>query len=122
MGTQRSFQNMLNDFLPNELLKEEMVKRDFLLNKVEKDDTWIGASDNNGSNGGNLVVPFKAAGASSISAGQLTASGDISEDNYVRGLISKQPEIWGSMIFNHRDLMEHETVSEKNFLKILLLS
>ncbi len=119
MGTQRSFQNMLNDFLPNELLKEEMVKRDFLLNKVEKDDTWIGASDNNGSNGGNLVVPFKAAGASSISAGQLTASGDISEDNYVRGLISKQPEIWGSMIFNHRDLMEHETVSEKNFLKIL---
>lgn len=119
MGTQRSFQNMLNDFLPNELLKEEMVKRDFLLNKVEKDDTWIGASDNNGGNGGNLVVPFKAAGASSISAGQLTASGDISEDNYVRGLISKQPEIWGSMIFNHRDLMEHETVSEKNFLKIL---
>ena len=118
MATNRTFQAMLNDFLPNELLKEELVKRDFLLNKVEKDDTWIGASGASG-NGGNLVVPFKAAGASSIAAGSLTASNDVSEDNYVRGVITTQPEIWGSMIFNHRDLMEHETVSEKNFLKIL---
>lgn len=118
MGTNRTFQTMLNDFLPNELLREEMVKRDFLLNKVEKDDTWIGASGASG-NGGNLIVPFKAAGASSVAAGSLTASNDIAEDNYVRGVITTQPEIWGSMIFNHRDLMEHETVSEKNFLKIL---
>ena len=118
MSTTRSFQAMLNDFLPNELLKEEIVKRDFLLNKVEKDDSWIGASGTNG-NGGNLIVPFKAAGASSVSYGSLTASNDISEDIYVRGLISTQPEIWGTMKFYHRDLMEHETVSEKNFLKIL---
>lgn len=118
MPTTRSFQAMLNDFLPNELLKEEIVKRDYLLNKVEKDDTWIGASGTNG-NGGNLIVPFKAAGASSASYGQLTASNDIAEDIYVRGLVSTQPELWGSMLFNHRDLMEHETVSEKNFLKIL---
>lgn len=118
MGTNRTFQSMLNDFLPNELLKEEMVKRDFLLNKIDKDDTWIGAQGTSG-NGGNLIVPFKAAGASSVSYGGLTASNDISEDNYVRGLISVQPELWGSMIFNHRDLMEHDTVSEKNFLKIL---
>lgn len=118
MSTNRTFQAMLNDFLPNELLKEELVKRDYLLSKVEKDDTWIGASGSTG-NGGNLIVPFKGAGASSISAGSLSASNDIAEDAYVRGQISTQPEIWGSMIFNHRDLMEHETVSEKNFLKIL---
>ncbi len=118
MGTTRTFQAMLNDFLPNELLKEEMVKRDYLLNKVEKDDTWIGASGSTG-NGGNLIVPFKGAGASSVAAGGLTASNDIAEDAYVRGQISIQPEIWGSMIFNHRDLMEHDAVSEKNFLKIL---
>lgn len=118
MGTTRTFQAMLNDFLPNELLREEMVKRDFLLNRVDKDDTWIGAQGTN-SNGGNLIVAFKGAGASSIAAGGLSASNDISEDLFVRGLISVQPEIWGSMIFNHRDLMEHETVSEKNFLKIL---
>lgn len=118
MGTSRSFQNMLNDFLPNDLLKEEAIKRDFILSKVEKDDSWIGAVGAS-QNGGALVVPFKGAGASSIAAGSLTASNDISEDAYVRGLITSQPEVWGSMIFNHRDLMEHESVSEKNFLKIL---
>ncbi len=118
MGTTTTFQAMLNDFLPNELLKEEMVKRDYLLNKVEKDDTWIGASGTNAS-GGQLIVPFKAAGASSIAMGGLTASNDIGEDKYVRGVISTQPEAWGSMIFNFRDLMEHDKVSEKNFLKIL---
>lgn len=118
MATARTFQAMLNDFLPNELLKEELVKRDYLLNKIEKDDTWIGASGSSG-NGGNLIVPFKAAGASSVSYGQLTASNDIAEDKYVRGQISTQPEMWGTMIFNHRDLMEHDKVSEKNFLKLL---
>ena len=110
MATTRSFQSMLNEFLPNELLKEELVKRDYLLTKVEKDDSWLG---------GNLVVPFKAAGASSVSAGQLSASSDIAQDSYIRGGISTQPEVWGSMIFNHRDLMEHESISEQNFLKIL---
>ncbi len=119
MATNRTFQAMLNDFLPNELLKEELVKRDYLLSKIEKDDGWIGASTGVGGNGGALIVPFKAAGASSVAAGSLSASNDISEDNYVRGTITNQPEVWGSMIFNHRDLMEHDKVSEKNFLKIL---
>lgn len=118
MGTTRTFQAMLNDYLPNSLLKEEMVKRDFLLSKIEKDDGWIGAVGAS-QNGGSLVVPFKAAGASSVAAGSLTGSTDIAEDSYVRGVITTQPEIWGTMLFNHRDLMEHNEVSEKNFLKIL---
>ena len=118
MATNRTFQAMLNDFLPNDLLKEELIKRDYLLSNIEKDDTWVGASSATG-NGGNLVVPFKAAGASSVAMGSLSASNDIAEDLYVRGTITTQKEAWGSMIFNHRDLMEHEQVSEKNFLKIL---
>ena len=117
-GTNRTFQAMLNDYLPNEMLKEEFVKHDYLLSNVEKDDGWIGASGATG-NGGNLIVPFKAAGASSVAYGQLSASTDIAQDNYVRGVITTQKEVWGSMLFNHRDLMEHEQVSEKNFLKIL---
>lgn len=118
MATNRTFQAMINDFLPNDLFKEELIKRDYVLSNVEKDDTWIGASSATG-NGGNLIVPFKAAGASSIAMGSLSASNDIAEDLYVRGVITTQKEAWGSMIFNHRDLMEHEQVSEKNFLKIL---
>jgi hypothetical protein len=101
---------MLNEYLPNELLKEEFVKRDYLLTKVEKKNDWLG---------GTLIVPFKAAGASSVAFGSLSASSDIAEDKYVRGEVSGHKEVWGSMIFNHRDLMEHEQISEQNFLKIL---
>lgn len=110
MASTRTFQDMLNEYLPNELLKEEFVKRDYLLSKIEKDDSWLG---------GNLVVPFKAAGASSVAFGSLTASNDIAEDKYVRGGVSAYKEVWGSMIFNHTDLMQHEQISEQNFLKIL---
>jgi hypothetical protein len=101
---------MLNEYLPNELLKEELLKRDYLLNKIEKDDGWLT---------GTLIVPFKAAGASSVSFGQLTASNDVAEDKYVRGEVSSPKEVWGTMLFNHRDLMEHGKVSEQNFLRIL---
>lgn len=110
MGTTRTFATMLNEYLPEELLKEELVKRDYILTNIEKDDTW---------KGGNLVVPFKAAGASSVAFGGLSASNDIAEDNYVRGGVSGHKEVWGSMIFNQRDLFEHDMVSEQNFLKIL---
>jgi hypothetical protein len=110
MSTTRTFQDMLNEYLPNDLLKEELIKRDYVLNKVEKDDGWLG---------GTLIVPFKAAGASSISFGSLTAATDVSEDKFVRGSVSSQKEAWGTLKFNHRDLMEHDQVSEKNFLQIL---
>jgi hypothetical protein len=110
MATNRSFSSMLNEYLPNDLLKEELIKRDYTLSQVDKDDGW---------KTGNLIVPFKAAGASSIASGSLSASADIAEDSYIRGSISAPPEVWGSMIFNHRDLMEHDRISEQNFLKIL---
>ena len=110
MATTRSFSDMLNEYLPNDLLKEEFVKRDYLLQKIDKDDNW---------KGGTLIVPFKAAGASSVAFGSLTAAADIGEDKYVRGEVSGHKEVWGSMLFNHRDLMEHDSISEQNFLKIL---
>jgi hypothetical protein len=110
MSTNRTFQDMLNDYLPNDLLKEETVKRDYIMQKVDRDDDW---------NDGPLVVPFKAAGASSIAFGGLTAEDDIAEDKYVRGEVSAPKEAWGSMVFNHRDIMEHGKISEQNFLKLL---
>jgi hypothetical protein len=111
MATTASFQNMLNEYLPNKLLKEEMIKRDYILSNVEKDDTW---------KGGKIIVPFKAAGASSIKMGSLTAAGDISEDKYVRGSIDDYKECWGSMVFNQKDLMDHSgKIVEDSFLKIL---
>lgn len=110
MGTTRSFQTMLNQYLANDLLKEELIKRDWIMQNVEMDNSW---------DGGDLIVPFKGAQASSVSFGSLTASTDIAEDKFVRGSITSQPEVWGSMVFNHRDIMEHGKVSEQNFLKLL---
>jgi len=71
MATTRTFQDMLNQYLPNELLKEEFIKRDYIMTKVDKDDNW---------KGGALIVPFKSAGASSIAFGSLTAADDIAQD------------------------------------------
>lgn len=118
MGTNRSFSAMLNDYLPLDLMKEEIIKRDWLLSNVELDDGWQGASSTTGEAA--YIVPFVGAGASSVEFGQLAASSDISEDAFVRGRINAQKEVWGSMIFNARDLAEHgKNISEKSFLKIL---
>jgi len=111
MATKRSFQDMLNEYLPNNLLKEELLKRDYILNRVTKDNNW---------KGGKVIVPFKANGASSVKVGGLTAVSDIAESKYVRGSIDGYKEIWGSMIFNHRDILDHSgSVKESTFLRVL---
>lgn len=118
MATTRSFSSMLNDYLPNSLLEQEMIQRDWLLSNVEKDNGWQGASSTSGEAA--YIVPFVGASASSVEFGQLAGSTDISEDAFVRGRVSTQKEVWGSMLFNHRDLMEHgKNITEKTFLKVL---
>lgn len=109
--TTRSFQDMLNEYLPNSLLKEELIKRDYILKRVQKDNKW---------KGGRIIVPFKANGASSVKVGSLTASNDIAESRYIRGSIDAYKEIWGSMIFNHTDLLQHDgKIKESTFLRVL---
>ncbi len=111
MGTDRDFQEMLNEYLPNGMLQEEFVQRDYFLSKVEKDNSW---------KGGRIIVPFRSAGATSVKFGGLTDSTDIGKDKYVRGYIDAYQEVWGSLIFDHRDLMDHSgRVNEDSFLKIL---
>jgi hypothetical protein len=111
MATTRSFQDMLNEYLSYDLMKEELIKRDWLLSNMEIEDGW---------KGGTIPVPFEGAQASSLKYGGLTADSDIAEYDYVRGQITSMPEVWGTLKFNHRDLMEHDgKVSEKSFLKIL---
>lgn len=112
MGTTQSFSAMLNQYLPNDLLKEEIIKRDWLLQNVDRDDEW---------KGGQLVVAFEGAKASSVKFGSLTDASDVSEYNYQRGTVDDYKEVWGTLKFNQRDLIEHDSgrVSEKSFLKIL---
>jgi hypothetical protein len=102
---------MLNDYLPDSLFAEEMVKRDYILSKVDRDDDW---------KGGSYIVPFRGAFASSVSFGALTSSTDVAESAYVRGSVSGPKEVWGTLVFNQRDLMEQDgKIPEKTFLKLL---
>jgi hypothetical protein len=102
MATNRSFAAMINDYLTIDLLRTEL-KRMYLLDKVKKDNSWIGG---NGTQG--FVVPFISGAASSLCFGSLTAANDISEDVPVRATLTVQPELWGAMIFNAKDFMQHD--------------
>jgi hypothetical protein len=115
MATTRTFQDMLNEYLTYDLLKEEYTKRSWLMSELKAagqiDEGW---------KGGTLPVPFKGAQASSLKFGGLTAEGDIAEDKYVRGEVTDYREVWGTLLFNHRDLLEHDgSVKEKTFLRLL---
>lgn len=111
MATNRDFSSLLNQYLPLDLLKQEYIKRDYLMQKVNMDESW---------KGGDLIVPFEGQHASSVEFGQLADSADISKYSYVRGTISSQPEAWASLIFQHRDLIQHDgKIPESTFLRIL---
>ena len=46
-----SYQDMLNEYLPIDLLREELQRRGYLLSRIPKSDAWSGAT---------LEVPFVA--------------------------------------------------------------
>lgn len=109
--TNSSFNDMLNQYLTYDLLKTEAKKRSWLWDKAQHDEGW---------KGGALIVPFESAAASSISFGSLTADTDVSQAINVRGSISTYKEVWGTLTFNQKDLVQHDgKVSEKSFLKLL---
>jgi len=109
MATTETFNAMLKRHAPYELLVEEVAKVNYLWNKVKKDPTWFGST---------LDVPFEGAEASSLSFGALTDASDIAEATEVLGYVSTMPELWGTMVFNEKDLDRHDSL-EKSFLKIL---
>jgi len=110
MATTRTFSNMLNEYLPEKLLLDELKKRNWALQNIEQDDSWLG---------GNLIIPFLGAVGSTVTFGSLAASNDIAEELSVRGQVSAYKEVWGSMLFNETDLIQHGKLSEQNFLKII---
>lgn len=111
MATLRTFSDMLNEYTPNSIFKDELIARDFYLSNMEKDNNW---------KGGDIIVPFRGNAASSIKFGGLTAEADIAEYDYVRGKITGYKEIWGSLVFNETDIMQHDgRVNEQSFLRML---
>lgn len=111
-GRSDAFSAMINDHLPYELLKNEVIQDDHVLKAFEIKEGWL--------DGANLQVPFKEATASSIVYGELEDENDIGQSELVKGLLSEHKTITGSMKFAHRDLADHKGgISKKSFLKIL---
>lgn len=111
MSTTTDFNSMLNEYLAVDLLKAELKKQDYLFSKANMDE---------GAKGGAVIVPFEGQHASSVEFGQLADDTDIAKYAYVRGSLLPTVEMWGSLVFQHRDLMQHDgKVNEKSFLKIL---
>ncbi len=114
MATVKSatFSSMLNEYLVySSILDEAFIDQNWLMKTSNIKKTW---------NGGTLVVPFQQSTATSIRMGGLTAEADIDEAGYIRGEISGYKEMYGSLVFNSRDLfLDHNKVSVQNFLKIL---
>lgn len=110
MSTTRIFNDMLNEYVNEDLMFAEVLKRDWFLSNVEKDQKWLG---------GTYPVPFKGAQASSVKFGSLTADNDVADYDYVRGQITAYQEVWGTLQFHSTDLMQHGKISEQNFLRML---
>lgn len=110
MATDVTFSTMLNQYVTIELLEEEAMKRSWVLANVQRDDNWLGSD---------LIVPFRGNQASSVQFGALVGGTDIAQDGYVRGSITTQPELWGAMFFNAKDIVQHNKLSVQNFLKVL---
>ncbi len=106
-----TFSTMLTQYLPDKLFTEELLKRDWLLQNIEHKTDW---------KGGRHLVPFLAAGASSISFGSLPASNNISEFNYVLGYEDTQVEAFGALLFNQKDLQSHDgKIPESTFIRLI---
>jgi hypothetical protein len=105
-----TFDSMLNEYLPYDLLMTEFKEMNWLLQNCNMKEGWLGSS---------LIIPYQQSYASSVKMGGLTDENDLDEATYVRGQLDGYKEAWASLVFNSRDLMEHDKVSEKNFLRIL---
>lgn len=116
MALTKSFPQMLNEYLPNELFVTEAENRDYVFKNCKKDNGWAAGADGTYNS---FIVPFKAGQASSLRYGKYTAAADIGKSTFIRGKITEAKELHGSLIFNQRDLMLHGKVSEQNFLKLI---
>lgn len=49
----RSFHEMLREYLPEDLLRAELMNENYLLARIPKGDAWVGAA---------IEIPYKASG------------------------------------------------------------
>lgn len=106
----QNYTAMINEYLPFDVLEEETKKQSWLLDNCTIKKDW---------HGGDIIVPFKAGKAGTVTMGGLPATTSISRSSYVRGKLTTMKEAYGSLIVYEKDLMLNGKVNVQNFIKIL---
>lgn len=109
MATSDNLSAILKRYMPYELLVEEMKRKNYFWNKVQKSEGW---------KGGPMEIPFEGGEYSSLQMGSLTASNDVGVATEVMGLLSTQPELWGTMKFSEKELDRYDGDMEASYLKL----
>lgn len=109
MATLDNLSAILKRYMPYELLVEEMKRKNYFWNKVQKSEGW---------KGGPMEIPFEGGEYSSLQMGSLTASNDVGIATEVMGLLSTQPELWGTMKFSEKELDRYDGDMEASYLKL----
>ena len=108
--TTSDFNGMLKKYLPYKMLIAEVIKRNYVMQKINKLTSY---------KGGVGELAFEAGAASSFRYGKLVTSAKITQKRVVKGFLKGYKEIWGAMKFNYHDLQRHGDM-EKSFLANLL--
>lgn len=98
----REYNNMLNEYLHYDLMKEEIEKKSYLWKTAEHDMDFVGSD---------LIIPFQSTKATSVkSGGGPIAVNQISMHKHVRGTVNyaSAPKIWAAAKFEREDLFDHE--------------
>ena len=110
-STNPNLQEMLNEYLPHDLITEEFAKENFLWNSFEKDKSW--------KNGTDYVIPWEFSKPTDMQMGGLIAESDLGDMGiYKRASKQAQPELWGAIKFLQKDLERYGDLKQ-SFLKIL---
>ena len=106
-----NLQDMLTQYLPNDLITEEFAKENFLWNLFEKDRSW--------KNGTDYVIPWEFAKSADMQMGGLVLDADIGDLGvYKKAVKTNQPQLFGALKFQQKDLERYGDLKQ-SFLKLL---
>ena len=108
--TTSTLNSMLKEYLSYDLLKTEVEKRSYFIQKAQK---------KTGYKGGVMPIPFEAGQASSFRYGKLITGNKITRSKYVKGFLNGYKEIWGALKFDDHDLKRHDD-PKQSFVGALL--
>lgn len=112
MGTQSNpnLSDMLREYAPETIIMDKFSKNNWLWDNIEMDKSW--------KNGVEYQLPWELAEASDFEMGGLVDEDDIGDGIYKKAKLYDQPELWGAMIFEGKDLDRYGDLKQ-SFLKVL---